>query len=203
MFTGLVEEMGTIERVEPRTEGRRFHVRAAAVLAGARVGDSVSISGCCLTLIEVAPAGFVVEAVPETLRRTTLGDLAAGDRVNLEAALRLDQRLGGHLVQGHVDGVGEVVGSEPEGEGRRVTVEVPAALARFVAEKGSIALDGVSLTIAAARGRRCEIALIPHTLAVTTAGAWGAGRRVNIEVDLLARYVARLMEEAGIEGRLA
>lgn len=201
MFTGLVEEMGTIERVEPRTEGRRFQVRAAAVLAGARVGDSVSVNGCCLTMIELGAPGFVVEAVPETLKRTTLGDLEAGHKVNLEAALRLDQRLGGHLVQGHVDGVGEVVSSVPEGEGRRVTVQVPAALARFVAEKGSIALDGVSLTIAAARGRRCEVALIPHTLAVTTAGAWAAGGRVNIEVDLLARYVARLMDEAGIEGR--
>ena len=203
MFTGLVEEMGTFEHIAPRAEGRRLHLAAQAVREGARVGDSISVSGCCLTVIALAPSGFAVEAIPETLRRTILGDLAPGDRVNLEAALRLDQRLGGHLVQGHVDGVGEVVSCEPEGEGRRAVIEVPAALARFVAEKGSIALDGVSLTVAAVHGRRCEVALIPHTLAVTTVGGWTSGRRVNVEVDLLARYVARLMEEAGIEGRFA
>jgi len=201
MFTGLIEEVGTIERVEPRSAGRRLRIRAADVLAGTRIGDSLSVSGCCLTAVAVDPSGFEVEAVPETLSKTTLGELKVGDPVNLERALRLDQRLGGHLVQGHVDGVGEVTALTPEGEGRRLVVEVPGALARFVADKGSIAIDGISLTVAACRERRCEIALIPHTLAGTTAGGYAPGRRVNLEVDLLARYVARLMDEAGIQGR--
>ena len=201
MFTGLIEEVGTIERVEPRPAGRRLRIRATHVLASTRIGDSLAVSGCCLTAVAVDPGGFEVEAVPETLSKTTLGGLGPGDRVNLERALRLDQRLGGHLVQGHIDGVGEVTALAPEGDGRRLVVEVPAALARFVAQKGSIAIDGISLTVAAASKRRCEIALIPHTLAVTIAGHYQAGQLVNLEVDLLARYVARLMDEAGIQGR--
>jgi len=201
MFTGLVEETGTIARIEPRPEGRRFWIRAARVIEDTRVGDSIAINGCCLTVVELVENAFAVEAVPETLRRTTLADFAVGEDVNLERALRLDQRLGGHLMQGHVDGVGEVIAVAPEGEGRRITLEVPEALARFMAEKGSIAVDGVSLTVAGGRGRRCEIALIPHTLAVTVAGRYAAGRRVNVEVDLLARYVARLLDEAGAGGR--
>ncbi len=197
MFTGLIEEMGAVARIEPRPEGRRLWILAARVLEDARVGDSIAVSGCCLTVAALGDGQFAVEAVPETLRRTTLGDLAPGEAVNLERALRLDQRLGGHLVQGHVDGVAEVRAVVPEGEGRRLTLELPESLARFVAEKGSLAVDGISLTIARCDGRRCEIALIPHTLDVTVAGAYLAGRRVNVEVDLMARYVARLLDEAG------
>jgi riboflavin synthase len=137
--------------------------------------------------------------VAETLRRTTLGALGVGDGVNLERPLRFDERLGGHLVQGHVDGVGEVLAVAEEGEGRRATFALPAELARYVAEKGSIAVDGVSLTIAGCAGRRFEIAYIPHTLRETVAGRYAAGRRVNLEVDLLARYVARLVEGSGVE----
>ena len=201
MFTGLVEAMGFVEGIEPKAGDCRFRIRAPALTQGTRMGDSIAINGCCLTVISVTPDHFDFHAVPETLARTTLGRLQVADRVNLERALRLDERLGGHLVQGHVDGIGEVVSVTPEGGGRRVVVEIPGNLARFVAEKGSIAIDGISLTVAAARERRCEIALIPHTLAVTTAGDYQAGRAVNIEVDLMARYVARLMEEAGIERR--
>lgn len=201
MFTGLVEERGTVARIEPRPGGRRLWIRAARVLEDARVGDSIAVSGCCLTVIESAAGEFAVEAVPETLRRTTLGALAEGDAVNLERALRFDQRLGGHLMQGHVDGVAVVSASAPEGEGRRLTLELPEALGRFVAEKGSIAVDGVSLTVAACEGTRCEIALIPHTLVETTAGDYAPGRRVNVEVDLMARYVARLLEETGFGRR--
>ncbi len=201
MFTGLVEELGTIEAIEPRGEGRRFGIRAAAVLADARVGDSLAVDGCCLTLVERADDRFAVEAVPETLARTTLGERRAGDRVNLERALRFDQRLGGHLVQGHVDGVGTVRAVVPEGAGARVTIDVPAALARFVAEKGSLAVDGVSLTVAREVADGCEVVLIPHTLAHTTAGDWRAGRRVNLEVDLVARYLARLLDESGASRR--
>ena len=201
MFTGLVEETGRIERVEETTGGRRLWVAADRVLEGARVGDSLALNGCCLTAVALEPGRFAVEAVPETLRRTTLGEWRERDRVNLERPLRLDQRLGGHLVQGHVDGVGVVRTAVAEGEGRRVGFELPAALARFVAEKGSLAVDGVSLTVAACDGTGCEVVLIPHTLRVTVAGDYRPGRRVNLEVDLLARYLARLLEEAGVPRR--
>ena len=201
MFTGLVEEQGRVAGIEPRPAGRRFRFAARLVASDARVGDSIAVSGCCLTAIEVDEAGFVVEAVPETLQRTTLGAWREGDAVNLERSLRLDQRLGGHLVQGHVDGVGTVSAVAVEGDGRRVTLAIPAPLRRFVAEKGSLAVDGVSLTVAALREDGCEIAYIPHTLALTTAGAYAAGRRVNLEVDLMARYVARLRETETGEGR--
>jgi riboflavin synthase len=201
MFTGLIEEMGTIESVEDRAPGQRIRVRASAVLSDARVGDSLAIDGCCLTVVERDAERFAVEAVPETLARTTLGDRKAGDRVNLERALRLDQRLGGHLVQGHVDGVGVVRSIAREGDGVRMMIEIPAAIARFVAEKGSLAVDGVSLTVARDLGDGCEIALIPHTLSHTTAGSYRAGRRVNLEVDLVARYLARLLDESGTSRR--
>jgi riboflavin synthase len=196
MFTGLVEEMGEIVVVEERKPGRRFWVRAHDVLSDARIGDSIAVSGCCLTAVDRRDDRFAVEVVPETLARTTLGDWKVGDRVNLERSLRLDQRLGGHLVQGHVDAVGTVVAVAPEGDGKRITLELPASIARFVAEKGSLAVDGVSLTVARdANGHTCEIALIPHTLERTVAGAYTPGRRVNLEADLIARYTARLLEE--------
>jgi riboflavin synthase len=200
MFTGLVEEIGAVERIEERPGGRRFWIGARRVLEDTRTGDSVAVSGCCLTAVAVEAACFAVEAVPETLRRTTLGAWREGERVNLERALRLDQRLGGHLVQGHVDAVGEVRAVVPEGDGRRLTLALPAGIARYVAEKGSLAVDGVSLTVAARDGAGCEIALIPHTLAVTIAGDYAPGRRVHLEVDLIARYIARLIDEAGVAG---
>ena len=197
MFTGLIEETGTVAGIEDRPGGRRLWIAGARVLEGARIGDSLALDGCCLTLVAVEPRRVAVEAVPETLRRTTLGDWRPGARINLERPLRLDQRLGGHLVQGHVDGVGTVRAVSAEGEGRRVAFELPAPLLRFVAEKGSLAVDGVSLTIAACDRTGCEIAYIPHTLAATVAGDYQPGRRVNLEVDLLARYLARLLEEPG------
>jgi riboflavin synthase len=204
MFSGIVEETGRIAKVEERAggAGRRLWIAARRVLEDARVGDSIAVSGCCLTAVAVEPGRFAVEAVPETLSRTTLGAWREGDAVNLERALRLDQRIGGHLVQGHVDGVGEVRGVSQEGEGRRLGLSLPSGLARFVAEKGSLAVDGVSLTVAAADGAACEIALIPHTLRATVAGSYAPGTRVNLEVDLVARYLARLFDEAGAPGRL-
>ena len=202
MFTGLVEETGVVERLEERPGGRRLWITAKLALEGTKPGDSLALNGCCLTATEVGGKSFAVECVPETLARTTIGGWKTGDRVNLERAMRFDQRLGGHLVQGHVDGVGEIADVKAEGEGRRVTIAIPAALRRFVAEKGSLAVDGVSLTVAGIEGGRCEVALIPHTLAVTVAGDWRAGARVHLEVDLIARYVARLLEEsqAGKDG---
>ncbi|MBI1798721.1 MAG: riboflavin synthase [Candidatus Eisenbacteria bacterium] len=200
MFTGLVEEMGRIEKLEARPQGRRYWISASRVREDAGPGDSVAINGCCLTIVGLTPGSFEVEAVPETLRRTTLGALEPGEPVNLERSLRFDQRLGGHLVQGHVDDVAEVRRVVPEGNGRRITLAVPRPLLRYVAEKGSIAVDGVSLTVAALVPEGCEIAYIPHTLAVTVAGAYAPGRRVNLEVDLIARYLARLTDVAGVEG---
>jgi riboflavin synthase len=173
------------------------------VVTDAAIGDSIACCGCCLTVVELAGTRFAVEAVPETLRCTTLGDWREGDPVNLERSLRLEQRLGGHLVQGHVDGAGTVAAVSDEGDGRRVRLVVPAELRRYVAFKGSLGVDGVSLTVAAITDDGCEIAYIPHTLSVTTAGSYAAGRRVNLEVDLLARYMGRLLEESGMTGRSA
>ena len=200
MFTGLIEETGRVAHAEERPDGRRLWIAAGLVLADAKVGDSINCSGCCLTAVAVESGRFAVEAVPETLRRTTLGDWREGTPVNLERSLRLADRLGGHLVQGHVDGVGEVRAVAAEGDGRRVTLAIPRALHRFVAEKGSLSVDGVSLTVAGLTDSGCEIAYIPHTLAVTSAGGYAPGTRVNLEVDLLARYLARMLETAG-EGR--
>ena len=201
MFTGLIEELGEIAGIEERPNGRRIRVRSDELLEDTRVGDSLALNGCCLTVVERRETEFAVEVVPETLARTTLGDWKVHDRVNLERALRLDQRLGGHIVQGHVDGVGVVRAVEREGDGKRVTIELPDELACFVAEKGSLAVDGVSLTVARCAASTCEIALIPHTLKLTTAGGWTPGRKVNLEVDLIARYLARLLEESGAARR--
>lgn len=201
MFTGLIEELGRIDAIEERGEDRRLWIGARRVLEGARVGDSINCDGCCLTAIAIEPRRFAVEAVPETLARTTLGTRRTGDALNLERALALGERMGGHLVQGHVDGVGVVRRFEPEGEGRRLSLEIPEELRRYVAEKGSLAVDGVSLTVAQLTPEGCEIAYIPHTLTATTAGTYALGRSVNLEVDLIARYLARLLDATGVMGR--
>ena len=194
MFTGLVEETGEIRDLEMRHDGARIRVAAAATLEGARIGDSVSVSGVCLTVVATGTDEFASDLAAETLRRTTLGRLRAGDRVNLERPLRFDHRLGGHVVQGHVDGVGIVTAVTPEGGGTWMDIEAPEALRRYIAEKGSIAVDGVSLTVARVADPRFAVALIPHTLTVTTLGRCRPGDRVNLEVDVLAKYVERLME---------
>ena len=202
MFTGLVEEIGRISRIESRSEARRFWIAAARTLEGTRTGDSIAINGCCLTAVSIEAGSFAAEAVPETLRRTTLGSLEEGEPVNLERAMRLDERLGGHLMQGHVDAVGEIMRVVSEGDGRRVSVRIPPELSRYVAEQGSLALDGTSLTVAALVTGGCEIAYIPHSLAATVAGRYAPGTRVNLEVDLIARYLARLVDAASIERRM-
>lgn len=200
MFTGIVSHLGVVAGIQQAPGGRRLRIECGALLDGAAVGESVSINGCCLTATELMPGGFSAEAVPETLARTTLGALASGDPVNLERPLRLGESLGGHLVLGHVDGVGEIRAIEREGDGRRAVIALPEALERFVAEKGSIAVDGVSLTVARIVPHGCEIAYIPHTLAVTVAGAYRPGVKVNLEVDVIARYLARLAEFADGRG---
>lgn len=193
MFTGLVEAIGKIEKVEERSAARRFELGVGAgFLDNAQIGESISVNGCCLTVIEFTPTSFAVEAIEETLRRTTLGQLARGTRVNLERALRADARLGGHIVQGHVDGVADCTAMRDEGQGTWTTFEPPFEVMKYIIEKGSICIDGISLTVANVAYNKFSVALIPHTRAVTTAGAWEPGARVNIEVDQIAKYVERL-----------
>jgi riboflavin synthase len=202
MFTGLVEEVGRVLRVAPASRGARLSVHAPLVREGLRVGDSVSVSGACLTAVALGEDAFEVDAVAETLRRTALGELADGDPVNLERAMRLGERLGGHLVQGHVDGTGTVAGARREGESVVLAIAAPADLMRYVVEKGSVAVDGVSLTVAARRADGFDVALIPHTMAMTTLGPDAVGRRVNLEADLVAKYVEALLEpHLGKDGR--
>ncbi len=200
MFTGIVEELGEIASITGNADGVRLKVRAGAVLDGAKVGESIAVSGVCLTIVELDGQSFASDVVAETLRRTTLGGLRPGDPVDLERPLRFDQRLGGHIVQGHVDGVGTITAIKPEGEGIWMEIAPPPALLRYLVEKGSVAVDGVSLTVAAITDAPgFAVALIPHTLAITTLGRWGVGGRVNIEVDILAKHVEKLLE--GVQGR--
>ncbi|HEU4382990.1 MAG TPA: riboflavin synthase [Anaeromyxobacteraceae bacterium] len=197
MFTGLVSDMGVVERVEPRQGGARLVLRPRRIRADDLApGESVACGGCCLTVVERGEGLVAFDAVPETLARTTLGAWRPGTQVNLERALTPSDRLGGHLVQGHVDAVGEVLARTPEGQGARLVISLPASIAPLVAEKGSIAVDGVSLTVARALRDRFEVALIPETLARTTLGAAVPGQRVNVEADVVARHVARLHEFA-------
>lgn len=194
MFTGIVEELGSVRRVEPHATGARLEFHARRVLEDAEVGDSIAVNGVCLTVTRRGADWWAADAVQETLSRTSLGALKAGDPVNLERAVRLHDRMGGHLVQGHVDGVGRVLASTSNPDGSTtLRVSLPSGLPRYVIEKGSITLDGVSLTVAAVDDDSVSVALIPHTRAVTTLGARAAGAPVNVEVDLVAKYVERLV----------
>jgi riboflavin synthase len=193
VFTGIVEEVGQVSALDLTPDGARLAIDAPVLAPLAAVGDSISISGCCLTVVAVDDDVLRFEAVPETLSRTSLGALAVGSLVNLEDALRAGEPFGGHLVQGHVDGIGEITAIEPEGDGYRLTVRVPAELMRYVAEKGSISLAGISLTVAALREDGFEIALIPHTWISTTVSDLEVEEMVNLEVDVIAKYVERLL----------
>ncbi|WP_242345551.1 riboflavin synthase [Anaeromyxobacter terrae] len=198
MFTGLVADLGVVEAILPRQGGARLTVRPRSLPVDALVlGESIACSGACLTVVERGAGRVSFDAVPETLARTTLGGWRPGTTLNLERALAVGERLGGHLVQGHVDAVGEVLQRRPEGQGARLTISLPPAIAPLVAEKGSIAVDGVSLTVAAVSRDRFEVALIPETLARTTLGEAGPGTKVNLEADVIARHVARLREFEG------
>jgi riboflavin synthase len=196
MFTGIVQAVGRIATAQAMSDGLKLTLDAGTLdLSDLGVGDSVAVSGCCLTIVAIDQAKLAFDVSAETLRCTARLDRPGP--VNLEKALRLSDRLGGHLMAGHVDGVGIVTGLEREGsdgENVELEIEAPAELARFVASKGSIAVDGVSLTINAVAGRRFSVNLIPHTLAVTTLGSLASGARVNLEVDMIARYVARLQD---------
>ena len=193
MFTGIIQAVGRVARLESRGGDVRLHVDTAGLdLSDVQLGDSIAVSGVCLTAIALAERGFAADVSNETLSLTTLGRLAAGDPVNLEKALRLADRLGGHLVSGHVDGVGKVVSVLPDARSQRWTFEVPADLARYIAAKGSVCIDGTSLTVNEVAGTRFGVNLIPHTVEHTAFHARRAGDAVNLEVDLIARYVERL-----------
>ncbi len=198
MFTGIVTDVGEIIRVAPRPVGARFRIATGYDPATIDIGASIACSGCCLTAVERGTqdgrAFFDVEASPETLSRTTLDGWSVGTRVNLERSLKLGDELGGHLVSGHVDGIASIAERRDVADMAVLAFEAPLELARFIAEKGSVALDGTSLTVNAVKGRRFEVMIIPHTLQVTTWGERQAGDRVNLEVDQVARYVARLGE---------
>lgn len=197
MFTGIIQAIGHVAMSEPRAGDRRLIIEAAALgLDDVREGDSIAVAGVCLTALDLTTATFAADVSNETLALTTLGALAVGDAVNLEKALRLSDRLGGHLVSGHVDGLATVVAIDTDGRSQRWVFEVPVALARYVAVKGSVCLDGVSLTVNQVDGARFGVNLIPHTQAVTTFGARRVGDMVNLEVDLMARYVERLHSTA-------
>jgi riboflavin synthase len=192
MFTGIVEELGRLASRDGSREGSRLVIEASIVTEDAKVGDSIAVNGCCLTVTDVGAGWWGADAVAETLARTNLGDLAPGDAVNLERPVRLADRLGGHLVQGHVDAVGEVVAAAPE-----LRVRMPAGLLRYVVDKGSITVDGCSLTVVATLEDGFTVAVIPHTAQVTTLGLKGPGARVNLEVDMVAKYVERLLKARG------
>jgi riboflavin synthase len=201
MFTGLVEELGRVRAVHRREGGARVEIDATTVVHDASVGDSISVNGCCVTVVELGDGWWAADAVIETLERTALGSLEAGEHVNLERPLRLADRVGGHLVQGHVDAVGRIAARTPLPDGSsRFTFSAPSDVLRYVVEKGSVAVDGISLTVTAVGTETFDVAVIPHTLAVTTLGHKDAGGPVNVEVDLMAKYVERLLTPISREG---
>jgi riboflavin synthase len=197
MFTGLVEERGTIERCEARGPGVRLFVQAEVVSSDARLGDSIAVNGCCLTVVEINSKTLAFDAGTETLGRTNLGRLQGGSFVNLERSLRVGDRLGGHYVTGHIDATGALDERSDEGEWSKFWFRVPPALTRQMVSKGSIAVDGVSLTVVDVEPTRFSVALIPHTLAVTTLGGLRPGDPVNLETDLLAKYVEKQLSGRG------
>ena len=194
MFTGIVEERGPVASVEPLTNAERIAISGSVVLADVRPGDSIAVNGVCLTVVDIGPDSFTADVMQETLKRSSLGSAGVGSEVNLERAARLDSRLGGHLVQGHVDGTGEVLVIEPDPHWTLMRISLPAGLARYVVEKGSITVDGVSLTVVGVDDVGFSVSLIPTTLAETTLGSRRVGDTVNLEVDAIAKYVERLMQ---------
>ena len=199
MFTGLIEDIGTVQRIDAGDEGARLRIRTS-LASELSSGDSIAVNGACLTAVAADGDAFEADVVNRTLELTSLGPLRPGERVNLELPMRLGDRLGGHLVQGHVDGTGAVVGSTEDGFGRRLVISVPEDLRPYLVERGSVTVDGVSLTIAGVSGGTFEVALIPDTLERTTLGEAEEGRRVNLELDVIARYVERLVSGLGEKG---
>jgi riboflavin synthase len=200
MFTGIIEELGLVESMETRSAGARLRVKATTVLEDASEGASIAVNGVCLTAVDLRPGSFAADVAPETLRRSNLGDLRAGSRVNLERPLSPSSRLSGHIVQGHVDGTGELIAIDPLGnENWWLKVRIPPELDRYLVFKGSIAIDGISLTIAALESGVVSITIIPHTFKQTTLGSYRPGSRVNIECDVLAKHVEKLLEKLEVK----
>lgn len=197
MFTGIIEELGTVESLTSPADPARLTIRSPQVLAGIALGDSIAVNGCCLTVTAEDGETWSADVIATTLEATTLGGLAAGDPLNLERCVRVDGRLDGHIVQGHVDATGEILDREEEAGTTRLRIQLPAGLARYVVAKGSLAVDGVSLTVAAIDGDEVTIGLIPETLARTTLGRRDIGHRVNLEVDVLAKHVEKLLFAEG------
>ena len=194
MFTGIIQSIGAIRRLEPKGGDCRLVIDTGKLpMDDVKLGDSIAVNGVCLTAVELSERSFTADVSRETLSHTTLGDAKSGTPVNLELALLPTTRLGGHLVSGHVDGVGTVIGKQGDGRSWRFTIEAPAPLARYIAAKGSICINGISLTVNEVEGARFGVNIVPHTLAETTLGQTEAGHRVNLEVDLLARYTERLL----------
>ena len=194
MFTGLIEELGVVRRLERRSDGGRLTIQAHTVLEGTRIGDSISVNGACLTVVQMLKDGFTVDVMAETLSRSTIGSMSAGTPVNLERSLAMGGRAGGHVVLGHVDAVGEALAVRPGGVATELRFSLPEELTAVVAAKGSIAIDGISLTVIRADDAAFEVGIIPHTLKETTLGSIKVGTRVNLEADVLARYVQRVLE---------
>ena len=196
MFTGLVEEVGRVRSLRAAGEGGDAHLGLSAdvVLGGTRVGDSILVNGACLTVDEIDGGGLVFYTMPETLRRTALGDLAEGSPVNLERAMAAGGRLGGHIVQGHVDGVGEVLDVRPEGDAEIWTFGAPESVLRYAVEKGSVCIDGISLTVVSVERDRFTVSILQHTRSHTNLGELGVGSHVNLEADVVGKYVERLMQ---------
>jgi riboflavin synthase len=193
VFTGIVEGVGVVRGASRGNDAVRLRIEAGYDLAGTKVGDSIAVSGTCLTVTEVTGATFAADVTAETLARTTLGELGQGDVVNLERPVAVGDRLSGHVVQGHIDGVGSVARRDPQGEAWWLEIAAPPSVARYIVEKGSVSVDGVSLTVAQSTGDRFTVCLIPHTVSVTTLGHLEAGDIVNLEVDIFAKYVERLL----------
>jgi len=198
MFTGIVEELGTVEGVEDQGDAIRLTIRASDVLADAALGDSIAVNGCCLTVAARTGETWTADVMQETLDKTSLHGVAPGDRVNLERAVTVEKRLGGHIVQGHVDAVGTIVQRTPSEHWEVVEVRMPRALSRYLVDKGSIAVDGISLTEGGARDDSLTDSLIPETLARTTLGFRAPGDRVNLEVDVIAKHVERLLADGDL-----
>ena len=194
MFTGIIETQGIIENIDEVNGGMTVTIEARRIASEIDIGASIAVNGTCLTVVTHDERVFTVQLVEETIRRTTFGTLKTGDTVNLERTLRLSDRIDGHLVQGHVDGIGRITGKEHRGNSIWYTLEIPDSLSPYLIEKGSIALDGISLTIAALTGNMCAVAIIPHTAEITTFGTKEAGDSVNIEVDMIGKYVESLLQ---------
>ena len=193
MFTGIIEEVGNVQAIQVGGQGGEMTIAARQVLGGVRHGDSIAVDGCCLTAVRFDARSFTVEVSPETVARTTLKSLRAGSQVNLERALRVGDRMGGHYVNGHVDGIGRISSIEPEGNSHTVSITVDADLMRYVVEKGSVAVDGISLTVAGIAGDTFSIAVIPATTELTTLLKKGVGAQVNIECDIIGKYVEKFL----------